>query len=76
VVCCLGVVPVAREGFAYAIHEHLLTPIGDPTPHAADDAAAACWASRAELSALGVASDVVAVVDEALAQARARGLAP
>jgi ADP-ribose pyrophosphatase YjhB (NUDIX family) len=76
VVCALGVVPIAREGFAYAIHEYLLTPIGDTTPRAADDAAAACWASRTELSARGVSSEAVAVIDAAIAQARSRGLAP
>jgi ADP-ribose pyrophosphatase YjhB (NUDIX family) len=76
VVCGLGVVPVEREGFAYAIHEHLLAPVGDTTPHAGDDAAAARWASRAEVAALGVSGDAVAVIDAALAEARARGLAP
>jgi ADP-ribose pyrophosphatase YjhB (NUDIX family) len=78
VVCPLGVVDVAREGFAYAIHEHLLVVAPgrgpSPPPRAADDAADARWVARDELPALGVLADAVAVVDQGLAEARARGL--
>jgi ADP-ribose pyrophosphatase YjhB (NUDIX family) len=74
-VCPLGVVAVAREGFSYAIHEHLLVaPVPAPTPQAADDAAEARWAHRQELTALGVRDDALSVVDRGLAEARSRGL--
>jgi ADP-ribose pyrophosphatase YjhB (NUDIX family) len=76
VVCALGVVSVEREGYAYEIHEHLLTPAGDTTPRAGDDAAAASWVSRADVAALQVSAAAIAVIDAALAEARARGLAP
>lgn len=77
VVCPLGVVTVAREGFAYAIHEHLLVIAAAgpaPPPRAADDAADARWVPRDELPALGVLADAIAVVDHGLAEARMRGL--
>ncbi len=74
VVCDLGMVPVAGEGFAYEIHEHLLTPIGDSTPRAGDDADDARWVLRHELAAFDVRDDAVAVIDRALAEARARML--
>jgi 8-oxo-dGTP diphosphatase len=59
----LGVVAVAREGYAYAIHEHLLEPL-DPgaTPHAGDDADAVRWALPEELESLGVAASAREVV--------------
>ena len=76
-VCGLGVVAIAREGFSYAIHEHLLVPLdGSPQPTAGDDADDACWASRNALAALGVSAEAVAVVDRGLAEARARHLVP
>lgn len=75
VVCALGVVRVEREGFAYVIEEHLLTPIGDaPEPAAGDDASDARWAERSEVVGLGMRADAIAVVDAGLAEARARGL--
>lgn len=74
-VCPLGVVQVAREGYAYAIHEHLLEPLDDATPRAGDDAADVRWVTRRELAALGVRADAVGVIDRGLAEARARGLA-
>jgi ADP-ribose pyrophosphatase YjhB (NUDIX family) len=71
VVCGLGAVRVAREGFAYAIHEYLVAPMGDAVPVAGDDAAEVRWAARSELDGLGVRTEVGDVVDQALAQAQA-----
>jgi ADP-ribose pyrophosphatase YjhB (NUDIX family) len=78
VVCALGVVPLAREGFAYSIHEHLLVPIEDvtPTPRAGDDAIDARWVDRADVRKFAVAESAIAVIDRGLVAARARGLAP
>jgi 8-oxo-dGTP diphosphatase len=76
----LGVVPVAREGFAYMIHEYLLVPLDDGATVApvapGDDAADARWARRDELEGLGVWPDVVVLVDRGLAEARARAQTP
>jgi 8-oxo-dGTP diphosphatase len=73
VVCPLGVVPVAREGFAYAIHEYLLVPLDEGARIApGDDAADACWARRDELEGLDVWPDVVVLVERGLVEARAR----
>lgn len=66
VVCALGVVPVAGEGFSYAIHEHLLVPLDRAEPRAADDAADARWAEHAELAALDVRPEATEVVERAL----------
>jgi ADP-ribose pyrophosphatase YjhB (NUDIX family) len=79
VVCPLGIVTVAREGYAYAIHEHLLVVRAvpnhaPPQPRAGDDAIDARWVPRGELPALGVLADAIAVVDRGLTEARARGL--
>ncbi|HTQ41620.1 MAG TPA: NUDIX domain-containing protein [Polyangiaceae bacterium] len=77
VVCALGVVPVAREGYAYSIHEHLLVPL-DPTtaePRAGDDAVDARWVDPREAAvAMGLRHDAQAVVARGLAEARRRGL--
>jgi ADP-ribose pyrophosphatase YjhB (NUDIX family) len=76
VVCILGVVPVAREGYAYSIHEHLLVPL-DPTaaePHAGDDAADACWVDPREAATMGLRPDAQTVVASGLSEARRRGL--
>jgi ADP-ribose pyrophosphatase YjhB (NUDIX family) len=74
VVGTLGVVAVAREGFSYAIHEHLLVPVNaEVAPVAGDDAAEARWVSRDDLEALGVRADAVGVIDAGLAEAAARG---
>jgi 8-oxo-dGTP diphosphatase len=76
VVCGLGVVAIEREGFSYIIHEYLLVPVcgtpdaPDPTP--GDDADAAQWVPREELTALGVRPDAVAVIDRGITEARAR----
>lgn len=76
VVCPLGVVSLAREGFAYSIHEHLLVPLGNATPTAGDDAADVQWVKRANLARFAVAADAQGVIDRGLAEARARALAP
>lgn len=74
IVCPLGVVPIAREGFSYSIHEHLVVPLEDATPRAGDDAADVRWAARDELAALGVRAEAAEVIDRGLAEARARSL--
>jgi ADP-ribose pyrophosphatase YjhB (NUDIX family) len=78
-VCAIGVVPIAREGFAYAIHEFLLVPIDDrtwPIPLlAGDDAADARWVGREELDALRVWPDVIEVIHRGLSEALQRRLA-
>lgn len=75
VVCPLCVVPVAREGYAYAIHEHLLTALEPaPEPHAGDDAAEARWIDPVDAPALGLRPDAQAVVASGIAEARRRGL--
>jgi 8-oxo-dGTP diphosphatase len=76
VVCALGVVPLAREGFAYSIHEHLLVPLEDVAPIAGDDALEARWVDRRDVPKLAVADSAVAVIDHGIVVARARGLAP
>jgi mutator protein MutT len=73
VMCALGVVPIAREGFAFAIHEYLLlAPAAEPFP--GDDVDDARWASHAELGAYCVRPDAISVIERALAEARARRL--
>lgn len=76
VVCPLCVVPVAREGYAYAIHEHLLVPLeaAAPEARAGDDAADARWVDPGEVAALGLRPDAQAVVASGLAEARRRGV--
>lgn len=71
VLCGLGVVTVAREGFAYAIHEHLLAPL-DPgaEPRADDDADDARWVRHEDVTQLGVHADAVAVIERGLLEAR------
>jgi 8-oxo-dGTP diphosphatase len=78
VLCTLGVVPLAGEGFAYEIHEHLLVPASDVDLMlvAGDDAAEARWAHREELAALGVAREAIDVIDRGLAEAQRRRLSP
>jgi ADP-ribose pyrophosphatase YjhB (NUDIX family) len=77
VVCALCVVPVAREGYAYSIHEHLLVA-PDPTaePRPGDDAADARWVDPGEAAAMGLRPDAQAVVASGLAEARRRRLLP
>jgi ADP-ribose pyrophosphatase YjhB (NUDIX family) len=75
VVCPLGFVPIAGEGFAYAIHEHLLVPLDEDTRLVAgDDAAEARWAAREELDGLGVRREAIEVIERGLAEALRRGL--
>jgi 8-oxo-dGTP diphosphatase len=78
VVCALGVVPIAKEGFAYVIHEHLLVPLAesDAPLVAGDDAAEARWASREALDGLGVGREAIEVIDLGIAEASRRGLVP
>jgi len=77
VVCPLGVVLIAPEGFAFAIHEHLLVPEdeGDRPIVAGDDAADARWATRDALGGLGVGAEAIDVIDRGLQEARRQGLA-
>jgi 8-oxo-dGTP diphosphatase len=75
IVCALGIVPIEREGFAYAIHEYLLAALDDPAvPRAGDDAAEARWAARDEMDALGVWPDVLELVNRAMARALAENV--
>ena len=74
VVCELGAVTIARERAVYVIHEHLVVPLDDRAPRAGDDVADVRWVSRAEVEAFGVQPDAVAVIDQALREAGARGL--
>ena len=75
VICALCVVPVAREGYAYSIHEHLLVPVGRAAEaRAGDDAAGVRWVDARERDALGLRSDVQAVVASGMNEARLRGL--
>lgn len=75
VVCALCVVPIAREGYAYSIHEHLLVPLeAAAEPRAGDDAADARWVEPAEAAAMGLRPDAQAVVARGLAEARRRRL--
>lgn len=75
VVCSLGAVAIAREGFEYVIHEHLLVPVDPPaTPVAGDDAADARWAARGDAETLGVHPDAVKVIRRGMAEALKRGL--
>jgi ADP-ribose pyrophosphatase YjhB (NUDIX family) len=75
VVCGLGVAAVSGEGYAYAIHEYLLVPIGDTSMlRAADDAADARWVGEGDFTSLGVALAAIEVIERGLLEARARGL--
>jgi 8-oxo-dGTP diphosphatase len=75
IVCAFCVVRVAREGYAYSIHEHLLIPIEQgPEPRASDDAEDARWVDPGDADALGVRPDAQAVVARGVAEARRRGL--
>ena len=74
VVCPLGVVGIAREGFYYSIHEHLMVAPDDAPPRPGDDAAEAQWATRGQLEAFGLRADAIDVIDRGLAEAKRRGL--
>jgi ADP-ribose pyrophosphatase YjhB (NUDIX family) len=67
VVAPIGVVHVAREGYAYAIHEFACVPEDDAAePRAASDALEVRWAEPRELEGLGLRKDARAVVARAL----------
>jgi ADP-ribose pyrophosphatase YjhB (NUDIX family) len=70
----LGVVVIEREGYAYAIHEHLVEPLTLGPLQPGDDAAEARWTTRDELERLGVLPDAIAVIDRGLAEASACGI--
>jgi ADP-ribose pyrophosphatase YjhB (NUDIX family) len=74
--CELCCVTIAREGYAFLLHEYLAVPLGSPEgpPRAGDDASDARWVDRHELALLGVREDAVAVIDQGLSEATARGL--
>ena len=67
----LEVVILAREGYAYEIHEHLCWPVHDARAddlRAASDALDVRWARANELGALGVRAEAAGVVERALAR--------
>ncbi len=71
VVADLGVVPVEREGYGYAIREFACVPVRrDAVPRAGDDAADVRWAAFEELSSLGLREEAVDVVGRALLAVR------
>jgi ADP-ribose pyrophosphatase YjhB (NUDIX family) len=72
--CELCSVTIAREGYAFLVHEYLATPLEGTSPRAGDDAADARWVHRHELTLLGVREDAVAVIEQGLTEAAARGL--
>ncbi len=74
VVGSLGCETVAAQGVTYAIHEHLLVPVGDRPLRAGDDAADVCWASMPDLLTLQVGAEMMAVVERGVAKARSLGL--
>jgi acetyl-CoA carboxylase carboxyl transferase subunit beta len=74
VVCSLGVVSIAREGFAYDIHEYLVVPVGNMPLCAGDDADVARWASAEDVAALGVRAEAALVIERGIREARLRGL--
>jgi len=69
----LGLEIVTAGGVTYAIHEHLLVPIGDRPPQAGDDATDVRWASEADIAGLGIGGDIVAVLERGIARARSLG---
>lgn len=78
VVAPLEIVHVAHEGFAYAIHEHLVVPTGSlEEARAGDDADALLWVTPNEAAARHHVTDAVQrVVHAGLTEARRRGLLP
>jgi mutator protein MutT len=69
----LGCETLLAGSVVYRIHEHLLVPTEPRCPKAADDAADARWAARAELGELQVAPQVLEVLERAFGRARALG---
>lgn len=74
VVGTLGCETVAARGVTYAVHEHLLVPVGDKAPRAGNDAADVRWASMSDVLALQVGPAMVAVLERGVAKARSLGL--
>ena len=67
VVCFVIVYALRRDGWAYDIHEHLCALVDEAQPLVpGDDAADARWVERAELAALGVNADTIAVIERAV----------
>ncbi len=64
VVCSLGIVEVAAEGYRYVIHEHLLAAVDAPPlfARAGDDASEVRWIAIDGLSDLAVSPAVAEVV--------------
>jgi ADP-ribose pyrophosphatase YjhB (NUDIX family) len=74
----VAVVPIDREGFAYAIHEYLCVPRRDEMPFVTltpgDDADDARWVDTGDLARLGVSAEAREVVAWAIARrTRPRG---
>lgn len=68
----VAVVPLAREGFRYEIHEFVATARAVAPLVPADDATDAAWVHPDALAAHGVAPEAIAVVHAAIARATAR----
>ncbi len=71
----LGVETVTADDVTYAIHEHLLVPVGDRPPQAGDDASEVRWAALADIAGLGVRQEVIAVLERGIARAHSLGYA-
>jgi ADP-ribose pyrophosphatase YjhB (NUDIX family) len=87
VVCELCTVTIAREGFSFLVHEFLVVPGSagaeeERTHHepstedvrAGDDVSDVAWVRRDDLPRLGVLPDAVAVIEQGLTEAAARGV--
>jgi 8-oxo-dGTP diphosphatase len=69
----LCVVALDRDGFSYAIDEHLCVPLDDDAQVlAGDDADDALWVLPSETAGLGVSIGVRGIIDIALARLNAR----
>jgi acetyl-CoA carboxylase carboxyl transferase subunit beta len=72
VVESLAVVALDRDGFSYAIHEHLCVPHDDAAEiRAGDDADDVRWVPVPEIAGLGVSTGARAIIDIALARRNA-----
>jgi mutator protein MutT len=69
----LGLETVTADDVTYTIHEHLLVPVGDQPARAGDDASEVCWAALADVAALGVRQEVIAILERGIARAQALG---
>ena len=68
VVAPLTVVPLEREGFSYAIHEHLCAVESTAAARPGDDADEVQWVSPSALEALGVDAEARSVIALGLAR--------